>query len=299
MTQNKTDMRNYKTEYSGILLAILATFLMTLMSASIHALGNRVPLGQIIFWRSSIALIPICVFLILQQKFPMGLSTQRPRLHFVRSIIGVVSMAFSFLSLAYLSVTMATFFVYLIPVLIVPVATMTLGEKLRPTTLLATIGAFFAASLILLPNSKSGIVPNMMLWGILAGLGYTLTMVFVKVHVKKMTATETPESIAFYFALTGAIAGLLTLPFGWINPSPQIWGLLISSGLLGGAGHAISIHATARSRLSSLAPVEFSGMAWAILLDILLFSNIPNRITLIGAALILLVAWWSINSARI
>lgn len=287
-----------KKEYYGILLAILATFFMVLMSATIHGLGDGVPVGQIIFWRSFVAILPIFIFLGLRGRFPQGLSTLRPGAHIVRSLFGVLSMMFSFLSLAYLSVTAATFFVYLIPVMVVPVAAIVLREHIQPANVVATGVAFLAVGLVLFAAPDTNSNEELLLLGGLAGLGYAVTMVFVKIYVKKMTETETPESIAFYFSATGAIVGLTTILWGWVAPSPEQWILLIGSGLLGGVGQVIAVYATSLTRLSVLAPIEYTGVIWAILIDIMIFSNTPTIPTLIAMVIIISVAWWSVQNTR-
>src|SRR5207237_7713164 len=54
------------------------------------------------------------------------------------------------------------------------------------------------------------------------------------VQTRRLTTTETTSSIVFYFSLICAIAGLATLPFGWLMPSwPQL-AAMIPIGILGG-----------------------------------------------------------------
>ena len=52
-----------------------------------------------------------------------------------------------------------------------------------------------------------------------------------------MGQEQAPPAIVFYFALTASLMGLLTAPFGWVWPTPQVAMLLVASGpLLGGVG---------------------------------------------------------------
>ena len=43
---------------AGIGLRLLATFLMTAMSAAVRAVAETVPIGQLIFWRSFLSVDP-------------------------------------------------------------------------------------------------------------------------------------------------------------------------------------------------------------------------------------------------
>ena len=274
----------------GIGLRLLATLLMTAMSAAVHAVADRVPVGQIIFWRSAVALLPICLYAALRGPFPAALRTGKPGAHVLRSLFGALSMALSFLSLAYLPVATAQGLAYLAPVLTLPFAALMLGERLRagivlPVLLgLAGVGLIFGAAMAM-PGDGAAI-------GVAAALGYAVTMAFVRVHIKSMTDTESAAAIAFYFALTSILVGLATWPFGWVAPDGVTLLWLILAGLLGGFGHIAATEATARAQVSVLAAFDYTGLIWALGFDILLFGLWPDGAELVGAALILASALW-------
>jgi len=126
--------------------------------------------------------------------------------------------------------------------------------------------------------------------GVAAGLCFAVTMAFVRVHTKKMTLTERSSTIAFYFAVVAALAGLATLPFGWPDLAWPHLGLLILAGMIGGIGHIVANEATARASVSALAPFDFTGLIWALGFDIVLFSNVPGVWGLLGVFAITLAA---------
>ena len=66
------------------------------------ALSEAAPLGQIVFFRSFFALIPLMIFLAWRHEFPSGLHTRRPLGHLVRSFFGAAAMFTSFASVALL-----------------------------------------------------------------------------------------------------------------------------------------------------------------------------------------------------
>ena len=103
---------------------------------------------------------------------------------------------------------------------------------------------------------------------------------------KRMTESENSSSIAFYFALLSAAAGLLTWPFGWVSLSAEALGWLCLAGLAGGAGHITANEAIARAPVSALAPFDFTGLVWALGFDILIFSQWPGPLGLLGVCAI-------------
>ncbi len=272
----------------GIGLRLLAAFLMTAMSAAVHGAAKTVPLGQIMFWRSAVALIPICLYMMWRREFPKAFRTQRPWLHVTRSVFGAFSMAMSFLSLAYLPVANAQALAYLAPVLVLPLAAKMLNEKLSRAIFIAIFFGF--SGVILLLWDAFALPGDGALIGVAAGLAYAFTMAFVRVHTKTMTRTESSSTIAVYFAIVAAIIGLATLPLGWIALDWPLLGWLAGAGVIGGVGHIVANEATARAPVSALAPFDFTGLIWALGFDLILFSVVPGIAGFIGVFAITLAA---------
>jgi drug/metabolite transporter (DMT)-like permease len=265
---------------AGIGLRLLATFLMTAMSAAVRVTAETVPLGQLIFWRSFLALIPICLYMIWRREFPSALRTKHPRLHVTRSLLGVFAMAMFFTALAYLPLANAQALGYLAPILVLPLAAVLLKEKLTAIIFSAVFLGFCGVIFLLwdaftLPSEGA-------LTGVAAGLVFAFTMAFVRVHTKTMTLTESSASIAFYLALVGSVVGLGTIVLGWIELSNTMFGWLALAGFLGGIGHIVANEATARAPVSTLAPFDFAGLIWALGFDVILFSIVPGPMGLIG-----------------
>ncbi|KXF90903.1 hypothetical protein AT574_09680 [Phaeobacter inhibens] len=281
-------MRSQNTHLQGIGLRLLAAFLMTAMSAAIHGAAQSVPIGQIMFWRSVLALIPIVFYMIWRGEFPAALKTRYPRLHVTRSAFGAFSMAMSFVSLAYLPVANALALAYLAPVLVLPLSAILLGERLTAAIIVAI--SFGFAGVVLLLWEAMELPGDGALIGVAAGLAYAVTMAFVRVHTKTMMATEGSSSIAFYFAIVSAVLGLASLPLGWVFLSTEIFGWLVLAGLIGGIGHIVANEAVARAPVSTLAPFDFTGLVWALGFDLVLFSVIPGALGVLGVFAITLAA---------
>jgi drug/metabolite transporter (DMT)-like permease len=270
----------------GIGLRLLATLLFTLMSVSVRLASFEAPVGQIVFWRSAVALGPILIYLWWQGQLRHGLKTTRPLGHVKRSAFGCAAMFFSFLSLAHLPVALATALSFLAPLILVAFAMAWLGERPGPLVIGATLAGFAGVVLILWPAISGPAWAVGTLIGVAAGLANAATTALAKVEIKRLTATETPASIAFYFAIICAAGGLLTWPFGWAAVGPQGHAALIAAGIFGGLAHIAMTEAVARAPASTLAPFEYTAMIWAVLFDIALFAIWPDRFMLLGAMLI-------------
>jgi drug/metabolite transporter (DMT)-like permease len=274
----------------GILLRLVATLLFTLMALSVRLASVEAPTGQIVFWRSAVALVPIVLYLAWRGQLPGGLRTNRPMGHLMRSLLGGSAMFFSFISLAHLPLVLATALGFLAPLLVVPAAIAFLKERPGPVVIAASIAGFIGVVIMLLPAMEGPSLDRSTLIGVAAGIAMAVVTAAAKVQIKALTATEAPGTIAFYFAVVCSILGLLTWPFGWTSPSGPALLALVASGLFGGLAHIAMTEALARAPASTLAPFEYTAPLWAVLFDIVIFVLLPTTLGLVGAGIIVAAA---------
>lgn len=244
------------------------------------------PVGQIVFFRAAVALVPIVGYMIWLGQFPHGLKTKRPMGHVKRNLYGCVATFLSFLSLAYLPLALAAALGFLAPMLVVPLAIIFLGERPGWIVAGATVAGFAGVALMLAPAFEGPSLDSGMVIGVAAGFAMAVTTAASKVQIKSLSETETAGAIAFYFALVCAIAGLLTWPFGWSAASGSTLSYLIGAGVFGGFAHIAMNEALARAPASTLSPFEYTAMIWALAFDVVIFSLLPDVLSLIGAFVI-------------
>ena len=275
---------------AGIALRLLATLFFALMSLSVRVASVEAPVGQIVFWRSAVAIVPIVAYLAWRGQLRHGLRTRRPLGHVRRSLYGCAAMFFSFLSIAHLPLALATALSFLAPLIVVPVAVAMLGE--RPGWLVggATLLGFLGVGLMLWPAMTGPDLAIGTLIGTGAGLACAATTALAKTEIKRLTQSEAPATIALYFAIVCAACGLATLPLGWADVGRTALLALVASGLLGGLAHIAMTEAVARAPVSTLAPFEYTAMIWALLFDLAFFALWPEPISLLGALLIVIAA---------
>lgn len=274
----------------GIFLRLGATALFAVMSVFVRLASFEAPVGQIMFWRSAVALLPIVAYLMICGQFPSALRTTRPAGHVHRSLLGCASMFFSFLSLAYLPLALATALGFVAPLMVVPAAILLLKEKPSWLVALAAVAGFGGVAIMLIPTMQGPTLDTGTLIGIGAGLAMAATTVIAKIQIKTLTATEHPGTIAFYFAVVCSLIGLASYPLGWAQPDWTTYGWLIGAGLLGGLAHIAMTEAVARAPVSTLAPFEYTAMLWAFGLDLAVFGLAPTWLGIIGAVVIVLAA---------
>ena len=275
---------------AALWLATIALIVMAAMSAAIHEAAKVAPVGQLVFWRSFVALIPIVIYMGFRGQLGASLRTKYPHKHLIRGLLGCAVMFFSFISLAYLSVGLATALSYLAPILSIVAAMVFLRE--RPGLLIfAGVALGFAGILLMLyPSLVGAEVRDGTLIGVAAGVAMAATNALSRVQVKDLTRTDPPASIALSFAVICSLVGLATALFGWAELDTHAFILLAGAGVLGGMGHVLMMEAVARAPVSLLAAYEYTGIIWAFLFDLALLGvaldawSVGGALVVVGAA---------------
>lgn len=275
---------------TALWLATLALMVMAAMSAAIHEAAKVAPVGQLVFWRSFAALLPIVSYVAIRGQLGTSLRTRYPHKHLIRGLLGCAVMFFSFISLAYLSVGMATALSYLAPMLSILAAMTLLRERPGALVFVGVALGFVGIVLMVYPSLVGDAVREGTLIGVAAGLAMAGTNALSRVQVKDLTRTDPPASIALSFAVICSIVGLATMAFGWAELDGRAFALLIGAGLLGGMGHVLMMEAVARAPVSLLAAYEYSGIVWAFLFDITLLGVALDAWSVAGALVVVSAA---------
>jgi drug/metabolite transporter (DMT)-like permease len=106
------------------------------------------------------------------------------------------------------------------------------------------------------------------------------------IQTRRLTQSESTQSIVFYFSLICALAGLTTLPFGWLAPTWGELAALVSLGLLGGTAHIFLTESYRHATASVVAPFDYTAMIWALILGYVVFGELPAAVVYVGAAIV-------------
>ena len=77
------------------------------------------------------------------------------------------------------------------------------------------------------------------------------------------------------------------VPSVWLPPEVSAWLLLGLMGFLGCTSHLCLIKAFRSAPAAAVVPLSYSALIWATLYGYVLFNDLPDRWTLIGAAIII------------
>ncbi len=277
-------------EHLGILLRILSGIAFAIMGGLIKYLAENVPLGQVVFFRSAFALIPLMTFLIWQKDFPRGFKTSYPIGHLIRCLLGTAAMFTAFSTLRYLPIAEATTLTYLAPIVMVILAAVWLKESVSARRWWGVVLGLSGLLVTTIPNFSLQHDSRSLL-GIGFGVATAVLIACALLQMKKLSKLgERTSTITIYFAITTTIIGAFTAFAGWINPSPIQWWCLIGIGIIGGIAQLLMVVAFSYAEASALAPYEYLSILWAVIMGIIFFAEIPNLYFYLAMPLILLGA---------
>lgn len=273
----------------GILLKLGAVFMFVVMATLVKAVSVEVPPGQTVFFRALFAIPVILVWIVWNGSLRAGLRTDNPFGHVYRGVVGTLAMAMGFTGLAFLPLTEAKAIQYAAPLLVVIFAAMFLGERVRLVRLGAVAMGLVGVLIVLGPRLTmlgSGETELRQTIGALAALGSAVAAALAQVFVRKLVQTETVSSITFWFSVSASCFALVSLPFGWVWPSPWVAAMLVLTGMVGGVGQILLTSAYRYADASLIAPFDYSSMLLALVIGYSLFGEVPTWSMLGGAALI-------------
>lgn len=271
----------------GIALRVLSGFLFAGMSICIKTISTEVPVGQIVFFRSAFALIPLVLFLWIRGEFPRGLVTKRPLDHLLRSSLGAAAMFASFASIARLPLAEATLLSYLSPAFTSIAGVLLLSERITVWRVGGVALGLVGVLALVWPEIGQVDLNGERLSGYVFGLLMGVLTAFALIMVRSLSRTENPGAIAFYFVIASMLGGIATAPFGWVMPNASGLMILILAGLFGGFAHIAMTLAFRHAEASLLAPFEYLAIVWPISADMLLFDAILSPALLAALPLVL------------
>ena len=76
----------------GILLKLASAIMFAVMQALVRSLGEAIPVGQVVFFRSAFAIVPVLAIYAWRGEIGAAVRTGRPLGHLTRGLISVASM---------------------------------------------------------------------------------------------------------------------------------------------------------------------------------------------------------------
>ena len=241
------------------------------------------PTGEVLFFRGFFGLLPT-YFLIPKNKLKTFYTTERSKEHLFRCLMGLMALIAIVIALRELPLAVVVSLSYAAPLFITVLSIFLLSEKVGVFRWLAVLLGFAGVIIIAEPGFKG------MNYLYFLPLIFCIGMAFVTITIRKLSTTEPIWLISIFFTITISIAGLATIPMGWIIPNFQDFILLALIGVTGGSANLFLTQSYKLSEVSLVAPLKYLALIFAIIFGYLIWNEIPTIKTLIGASLVVVAS---------
>ncbi len=209
------------------------------------------------------------------------LASSQPVLQLVRSTLLCVSTLVFIAGLASVMLPTATAISFTGPLIVTALAPLVLGEAVGRHRWIAIIIGFIGAIVVVRPGLDPAYEGALLIFaGAFAGALYQLL-------TRKLAAHDPAETSITYIALAGFVLTSIPLPFIWQTPV-SVWDALVFAalGFFGGFGHYFLVRAFELAPAPVVAPLNYGQLIGATLLGIIVFGQLPDLWTWLGAAII-------------
>ena len=263
----------------GIAWMLLTMLLFVAMDTLAKYLTQTYPVPQVVWARYAFHLLVLMAM--LGRRLPATMRSQRLGLQLVRSLLLLITTVLFFTGISLIPLVDASAIMFMAPIMVTALSVPLLREPVGPHRWAGVVIAFAGALLIIRPGT------GVMQAGALLPLGAALTYAFYQIATRKLSHADPPLTTLFYTASLSTVLTSAVVPFFWVAPDLQGWVIMVTVGILGGIGHFALIKAVTAAPPVAVAPFSYSSVIWATLFGFLVFGDLPDYWTVIGAAVII------------
>lgn len=264
---------------NGVLLATAANGLFAASDTLVKLLSTRYPVFQIIAMQASVACIVVGTILWRERAFDLS-RIRNPKLVIGRGFLAGVGTVSGFYAFSLLPLADVYAITFGSPLVVTLAATWLLGERTGLARWMAVIIGFAGILVMVQPGHQA------------LSLGHLTAFLNVFVGaavILIMRSIGAQEHRAIMVA--AVMAGQLTasLPGLFLSRAPA-WsdiGLVTIAGLIMVAGQFLLLESLRRAPASSIAPMQYTKLVWALPIGLLVFGDEP-KVHVLGGALIVI-----------
>lgn len=265
---------------------VLACLFFSLMNACVYAIkafDADMPATVISFVRVLGNLLILLIPALIRSQMMRLFGDHRPSL-WLRGLFGTMALMLSFTAITRIGPGESAFLTASSGVFVAMLGPWVLGQKNSWLVWLAILGSFAGVTLMFKPN---GDTVDLLGRAMALGSGFLSAMAFLM--VARAGRSNSPQSVVFYFCLVAMIVHVLYfVAYGGRLPDrPEIWGLLLLTGVLGSGAQHCMTRAYQAAPAALVSAVGYLAPVLSLLWGIMLFQQLPGQNAFWGACLIL------------
>ena len=265
--------------FKGIALILSSTVFLGVSDVTAKYLSATLPSIEIA-WLRFLVFAMIMVPAMVPGSPLFALKTGSIPLQLMRGATLLGSSLFFISGLRYLPIAEASATGFVSPLFVTALSIIFLSEKVGVRRWLATAVGLLGVLIILRPGSSA--FHPAAVFPIVSALAWAATLIMTRM----MSGKEHAITIMTYSSIAGVAILCVLVPFTWVTPSWHDIALGILIGVFSTAGQWIVVLAFRYADASVLAPFSYTQLLWVSILGFIVFGELPDVWTVIGAAFI-------------
>ena len=279
----------------GIRFLIGSGLAFSLMSVCVKAIGERIPISELVFARATISIIITRFFLYKNKINPWG---YQKRLLIIRGLLGTVALFCIFKAITILPIATATVIQYIYPTFTVISAYIILKEFISRRIVYSIIIGWIGILLVSQPEfTTNSNVQETILAIIIAIFGALMTSL-AYICVRKLSSREHPLVIIYYFPL---VSIPLSIPFvinDFVLPTGNDWFWIIGIGIFTQIGQLFITEGLTLLPAGQATSLNYSQVIFASIWGVLIFQEAITSSVYVGGICVLISTIISISASK-
>jgi drug/metabolite transporter (DMT)-like permease len=263
----------------GIAYMVASTIMFAGGNAVVKWQLETYPLGEVAFSRTLFAFLTVAL-IVLPRVGLSVLRTRRYREHAQRGLSQFGSMVCWLMAVSVLSLGAATAIGFAAPLFTTLLSIVILKEKVGVHRWSALIVGFIGVIVITDPG------PGMLTYGALFALGNAILISTVAIAIRRMSVSESTETLTLYQMSIMLLCTACLLPFGFRIPAWSDALALAFAGVGNGIAQFWWTRSLSLAPPSAVVPFNYLSLVWATMLGFAIWGDIPTLELLLGSAII-------------
>ncbi|MBC8211477.1 MAG: DMT family transporter [Gammaproteobacteria bacterium] len=264
----------------GAAFILLSELFFVLMGTQVREVSTQLSNEMIVFFRNLIGL-QIIVPLVMRNGWS-SLKSSTPQLHLLRGLAGVSAMYCFFYAIANLPLANAMILKMSAPLFIPLIAFIWLKEP--PSWMIGLVVILGFAGVILIIKPDFDALDRVAMIALAGGFFAAVA----KSTVKRLTNTDKPATVVFYFALTALTVSSLPAFLHWQTPNSAQLAQLILLGVLASGGQFFMTRAYSYAPASQISHYSYSSILYASAFGWLLWDEWMDSWAWFGAGMVVI-----------
>jgi len=264
----------------GILWMVLATLLSAAAAAIVRKLSADFSTFELVFFHSLIAVLVLSPWLLRQSAAGIAASCRLWRLYLVRSVLAFLGITGGFYAFAHVPIADVFALQFTTPLFTIVLAVLLLRERVGVRGWFAVLIGFSGALVILRPGL---IVVSL---GALAALASAVFFAGANITIRVLARSQSPYAITAYANLLTLPVALVAALFSWTTPEWHHFPWIVALGTFNALNQICLARSVGAADARVVQPFNFVRLLWGVGLGFVLFAELPDVWTWIGAAII-------------